>query len=569
MKKILLLVFCLQCVVGPVANAQVKNALIIDSLKKKLTAAVEDSNRVNALLALAGEIRNAQPDSALALSIDALHVSQKINWLYGKALAYHFIGTTYGMRGNFDESVSNLNLAITVWDSLEKATSDEKLPSVINLKSRSYGNLGMVSWRKKDNAKALEYDFESVALDKKSGNTKTLALHLANIGRVYESMQRYDSAMSYELNAMDLYKTIADTNGIATVLGYLGNLNLDKKNYPVAEKYLLQAVALSYATEDLYGAMELNEQLSGLYTLMKKYDQSLIYYKRAMSTHDTLFKREQEAAISQKELIYQYREKELAAKLEREKKETRERYTRNSIIAGLIVSLFISVLMYTQRNKIRKEKKRSEELLLNILPQEVAEELKVKGKAIPKSHDMVTVLFTDFKGFTSISEKVSANNLVEELNWCFSAFDLVMGKYNIEKIKTIGDAYMCASGLYQSDTHATDMVKAAFEIIGIIAQRKAEKLAKGEIPFELRIGIHSGPVVSGVVGLKKYSYDIWGDTVNIAARMEQNSEVGRINISESTFRLIGNDFSCEHRGKLHAKNKGEIDMYFINNPGDA
>jgi class 3 adenylate cyclase len=233
------------------------------------------------------------------------------------------------------------------------------------------------------------------------------------------------------------------------------------------------------------------------------------------------------------------------------------------IIAGLVVSLLISGLMYSQRNKIRREKKRSEELLLNILPFEVAEELKVTGHAIPKSHERVTVLFTDFKGFTSISEKVSAARLVDELNCCFSEFDRIVSRYNIEKIKTIGDAYMCASGLSASDTQATDMVRAAFEILAFIEKRKAEKLALGEIPFELRIGIHTGHVVSGVVGVKKYSYDIWGDTVNIAARMESSGDVGRINISESTYNLIKDQFVCEHRGKLYAKNKGEIDMYFV------
>jgi class 3 adenylate cyclase len=137
-------------------------------------------------------------------------------------------------------------------------------------------------------------------------------------------------------------------------------------------------------------------------------------------------------------------------------------------------------------------------------------------------------------------------------------------KYKIEKIKTVGDAYMCASGLpVSSFTHATDMVNAAIEIRNFMLERKREKESKGEIPFEIRIGIHTGPVVAGIVGVKKYAYDIWGDTVNVAARMEQNSEPGKINISGSTYELVKDKFHCDHRGKIQAKNKGEIDMYFV------
>jgi adenylate cyclase len=221
-------------------------------------------------------------------------------------------------------------------------------------------------------------------------------------------------------------------------------------------------------------------------------------------------------------------------------------------------------VFWGQRNKIKKEKKRSDELLLNILPDEVANEIKLNGRSNPKTFSMVTVMFTDFKDFTQVSQNISAELLVAELDYCFSAFDLILQKYKIEKIKTVGDAYLCASGLpVSSFTHATDMVNAAIEIRDFMLKRKKEKELKGEIPFELRLGIHTGPVVAGIVGVKKYAYDIWGDTVNIASRMEQNSEAGRINISGITYGLVKGKFMCEYRGKIQAKNKGEIDMYFV------
>ncbi len=217
-----------------------------------------------------------------------------------------------------------------------------------------------------------------------------------------------------------------------------------------------------------------------------------------------------------------------------------------------------------QKEEADLQRIRSEELLLNILPGEVAEELMLTGGAQPKAYTMVTVMFTDFKDFTSVSEKVSAELLVEEIHYCFSMFDRILQNYPIEKIKTIGDAYLCAAGLPVSNyTHATDMVRAAMEIRDFMLKRKKEKEAKGEIPFVLRVGIHTGPVVAGVVGVKKYAYDIWGDTVNLAARMEQNCDPGKINISGSTYELVKDKFKFEYRGKIDAKNKGQIDMYFV------
>jgi len=212
---------------------------------------------------------------------------------------------------------------------------------------------------------------------------------------------------------------------------------------------------------------------------------------------------------------------------------------------------------------VEKQKEEVEKLLLNILPSEVAEELKATGTAKAKTFSMVTVMFTDFKDFTAISEKVSAELLVDEIHTCFSAFDNIIQKYKIEKIKTIGDAYLCVSGLPVSNyTHAADMIKAAFEIRDYIIERKKEKEIRGEIPFQLRIGIHTGPVVAGIVGVRKFAYDIWGDTVNLASRMESSSEAGKVNISGATYELIKDKFTCTYRGKIQVKNKGEVDMYF-------
>lgn len=219
----------------------------------------------------------------------------------------------------------------------------------------------------------------------------------------------------------------------------------------------------------------------------------------------------------------------------------------------------------SQKQLIEKEKDKAENLLLNILPRATADELKEKGEATPRHYDSVSVIFTDFKGFTHIAEKMTPVELLEELNKCFYRFDEICDEYGVEKIKTIGDAYMCAAGIpMANDTNPIDAVKAGLAMQEFMHQWKEEKMAKGEPYFELRLGIHTGPLVAGVVGKNKFAYDIWGDAVNLAARMESSGEVGKVNISGETYELVKEHFDCTYRGKIEAKNKGEVDMYFVN-----
>ncbi|HEX4850418.1 MAG TPA: adenylate/guanylate cyclase domain-containing protein, partial [Puia sp.] len=236
---------------------------------------------------------------------------------------------------------------------------------------------------------------------------------------------------------------------------------------------------------------------------------------------------------------------------------------------GLIMIIaFIIYRNYRDKVKVNKildsQKLQIELLLRNILPDEVAKELQSSGTATPKYYERVSVLFTDFKGFTRIADLLSPQDVVSELNTCFMAFDDIIEKYSLEKIKTIGDAYMCAGGIpVDKENHVHDMVKAAIEIQQYIIRRNQARIELGLEPWNIRIGVHVGPIVAGVVGKKKYAYDIWGSTVNIASRMESNGEPGRVNVSHAVYEVIKNHYSCTHRGKISAKNIGEIDMYFV------
>jgi class 3 adenylate cyclase len=216
-----------------------------------------------------------------------------------------------------------------------------------------------------------------------------------------------------------------------------------------------------------------------------------------------------------------------------------------------------------KNSMIETAQRQSDSLLLNILPPAIAEELKTRNKVAARRYEQATVMFIDFKGFTNVAEKLTPEQLVEELDHCFSGFDQIISKYNIEKIKTVGDAYICASGLSDKNVNPADMIKAALEIQDFLLALKAERMGQGLPYFEARVGIHAGPVVAGVVGAKKFAYDIWGDTVNTAARMEESCETGRINVSETAYWNSKYEFDWEYRGKLEAKNKGLMEMYYV------
>lgn len=220
--------------------------------------------------------------------------------------------------------------------------------------------------------------------------------------------------------------------------------------------------------------------------------------------------------------------------------------------------------LYHQRLKLADQTKKVEELLLNILPQRTAKELQIKGNSRPRKYDMASVMFTDFQGFTKRATNLDPEALVAELDWYFRNFDSIVEKHNIEKIKTIGDAYMCAGGIpIRNRSNPIDMVLAGLEICTFMEEAKRIKEERNEEFWDVRIGIHTGPLVAGVVGKIKWAYDVWGNTVNTANRLESAGQPGYVNVSESTYQQIKDFFVCEHRGTVDAKHLGPLDMYFV------
>ncbi len=428
-------------------------------------------------------------------------------------------------------------------------------------------NLGEVYYKLGDDAKAIFYLNQSM---KAYEGTEDLPYSLNYIGRVYVRQKKYEKAIKTHQEAYELAKKL-DTrldmaqSLVALAQAYYANGNV-AESIDAYQRSLQVAKALNAVTEikDAY------EGLSSDYAKQSDFSNAYKYQQLLLGIKDTIYNTTTEKKLGTLQFTFDLEKKESQISLLSKDKEIqqqeikRQKLVRNGFIGGFTIVLLFASIFFIQRNRITKEKRRSDELMLNILPAETAEELKATGFAKAKSFDLVTVLFTDFKNFTQASEKLSPEELVGLINYCYSEFDRIITRYGIEKIKTIGDSYMCAGGLPATNTtHPNDIVSAGLEMVQFIEKYKEERIAIDQPYFELRLGIHTGPVVAGIVGIKKFAYDIWGDTVNTASRMESSGATGKVNISGSTYELVKDKFNCTYRGKLEAKNKGLIDMYFV------
>ena len=435
-------------------------------------------------------------------------------------------------------------------------------------------NIGIIYSEEHDADKAMFYFNKAL---KTYGNSEGSLNAYNAIGKLYNSEGNFDLALKNHNQALSLAEKLKDKIKIVKSLIGLGNVNEKKGDYKNAIIYFKKAEIPALEIGANLELKQIYEKMSISYAKSADYGNAFKYQSLYSNIKDTIYNIESDKKLGslQNDFDLQKKQGEINF-LTKDKALTdlqlkRQQFAKKVLIGGLALVLMIATLIFRNyRIKVKtsrildRQKGEIESLLLNILPSEVAKELQVTGHATPRNYESVSVMFTDFKGFTTIADKMSPQELVEELNTCFITFDNIIGKYNLEKIKTIGDSYMCAGGIPTPDKdHVFNMIKASLEIKDYIIQNNIRRGESGLEPWYLRIGIHVGPLVAGVVGKKKYAYDIWGGTVNIASRMESNGEPGKVNISSAIYELIKDKYDCIYRGKISAKNIGEIDMYFV------
>jgi len=538
----------------------------------KIKEEIPDKSGMAGTMNNIGLIYMNQGDYPKALNYfqQSLKIKEEFSDKGGTAQTLNNIGLIYLRQGDTTKALECFHRCLNI---CEEIYHKRGLAGILS-------NIGLIYINQHNYPQALEYYEQSLKIQEEISDKKGMATTFNNIGEIYMNLGDYSRSMEYFQKCLKIYEEISEKRGLAGTLTNIGRLNNKQGDH---------AQALVWCNKGLQASEEINileEQKNACQCLYDAYkamgigNKALEYHERIGMFEDSLQAEETSKKLHQLEFARQMledsliREKEkLRVQIEHEAEVRKKNRTRNMFILAALFLLIGAVglhrrMLYIRKAKraIENEKERSDKLLLNILPTDIAEELKEKGRADARNFETVSILFSDFKEFTQISEKLSAKELVGEINTCFEPFDAICEKYGIEKIKTIGDSYMAAGGLpVPTEDSVKKTVLAGLEMVGFMIKRKQEREAEGNICFEMRVGIHTGPVVAGIVGVSKFQYDIWGDTVNIASRIENAGEVGKVNISRSTYELIKEDptFKFQSRGKVKAKGKGDIEMWFV------
>ncbi len=495
--------------------------------------------------------RTSNYSKALESCLKSLRISESIGNQKGIADAKHNIGTIYDLSGKFDIALKSHFEALKI---REKMGDQEGIAD-------SFNAIGIVYTITKQLTEAKNYYSKSLKILTEIDDKQGIAKALNNVGLIHKDLGNFDKALAYYFKSLEVWKKVGKKYEVANVSNSIGQLYTLLKDYDAALSFLEEALKLAKEIDAKQLIQENYEFSSDLYVAQGNYKKALKYYKHSSYVNRHIFNDESAQQIA-----------DMQAKYETEKKEKEiALLKKNSAIERLIGGLllvfilaFIMFLLYWTKKKANEslsfEKAKSDKLLLNILPVRVVNDLKEKGKTEPESFKNVTVYFSDIVGFTHLSSQLEPKVLISELSNIFTVFDNIVEKNQCERIKTIGDAYFCVSGMPEENSHhAENIVQSAIEIIKYLRERNHTSQFK----WKIRIGIHTGKVVGGVVGVKKYIYDVFGDTINTASRMESNSEPMRINLSETTYQIIKDKFKVIERGSIPVKGKGEMKMYFI------
>ncbi len=480
------------------------------------------------------------------------------------------IGNLYRKNDEPSQSLNYYEQALQIFDQTANKSGIADL----------LANIGNVYGDQEQLDVALEYLDSSQRLQEIVGNRNAFANGLFSMGVIYANQHKFSEALEHYRESLQLSREIGHIQGEAVSIINIGKIHLFQNRNSEAISTCNQGYELSQKIGDIASQREACDCLYKAHRARGDLELALPYYEEYNFLSDSLKVTETAKALQRME-YEKYRLRDSLKQVEDQarielahQEEVHQKEKTSNILLGSGILLFLIAVGLLSRNRyitrskqeIQQEKDRSDELLLNILPSEIAEELKAKGEAMARQYENVSILFSDFKGFTEASERMTAPDLVAEIDTCFKAFDLIIGKYQIEKIKTIGDAYMAAGGLPVPEKESVhNTILAGLEMQRFMQARKTQRDSKNLPAFEMRLGIHTGPVVAGIVGVKKFQYDVWGDTVNTASRMESYGEIGKVNISATTYELVKgiSNLSFTSRGQIEVKGKGLVSMYFV------
>jgi adenylate cyclase len=537
------------------------------------------------------QLHGAHYDSATATLDHAMTLAAADDGLRAKVNSK--LGVLHIYQGDYSNALRCIQLALVHYE------------QVNDLKGMAecHNSEGSIYFGQRNYEMARQSYAKSVAVHEKGDDRRSLAISCNNLGGTLAKLGRPDKALALHEKSLHIWEEIGSGTGKGITQYLIGGCLMGMGRYADAYAVSLEAYAtmegasprsrsrleigiqigqillrLGRAAEARKWCADVNREAAEIGSkqelqnsclclhdasmALNDSDAALRHYKCYVNMRDSIFGQEKTKELIRLELSYAYEKQHLADSLQHagETQLQQERITRQNI--GLISIGAMLLLAAALAFAIFHGKRKSDNLLLNILPASTARELKESGKAQARQFDHVTVLFTDFSRFTELSEQLSPDQLVHLLHTCFSEFDRICERNGLEKIKTIGDSYMAACGLpAPCADHAQRAVRAALEMRDFMARRDGGNKATASL--QIRIGLHSGPVVAGIVGIRKFQYDIWGDTVNTASRMESSSEPGRVNISEATYQLVKDHFACTYRGEIEAKGKGKLGMYFL------
>jgi len=519
-------------------------------------------------------------NKALRLLYSTERMRKELGDRRGLAEVYNHIGAIQQVQKNHERALEQYERSLSIY---------QELGLKLEI-GRSFNNLGSLYEDMGRPEEAIAYHRKSEEVWHQLNATEWMAITYMQLGSCMDEMGRSDSARLYYTKSLGILNGLGRDHMDGVIYTHIGESYLRSGDHAEAVRWCERGLAASDEKHQILIQQNACECLYRAYEGLGMAGRALAFHKRFVLLRDSVFGQENVKELTRIEMAHGYAQQHFTDSLLRSQKDgeadlrhreevAQERNGRNLAIFGAVAVLGLSGAMWSRlryirrsRAVIQKERDRSEALLLNILPEEVAQELKDTGSAQAREVAEVSILFTDFRGFTALSEKLSAQDLVAEIDVCFKAFDAILTRYDVEKIKTIGDAYMAAGGLPMPRAGAVvDTVRAALEMQVFLIERANDRRSKGLAAFEMRAGIHTGAVVAGVVGMKKFQYDIWGDTVNTASRMESAGQVGKVNISEATYELVKHAldpdgrpaFEFDMRGKVKAKGKGEVEMFFV------